>query len=312
MVSRLHYFRLCDPAGNPRRMAIAVTTVAALIGLTFAVSVSSDHSSSNSGATGGVPHRIVSMNPCVDAVLVEIATQHQIAAISHYSHDPRATSLPLAQAQQYPVVFDEAEDIIAAKPDFVIAGPHVARPTLAALTRIGIPVMEVPVPQSVAESEAQITQIAARIGRRAAGAALNQRIERALDAATSHDRRRIPALIWQSSGLVPGRGTLVDDLLNRTGFRNISADIGLAQWDQLPLESLLAHPPSVLFTGIANMDVGQSDANRMLNHPALRMAAARFHVTDYPSGLLHCGGPVIIRAAGRLSSVRAQILGAAS
>lgn len=311
MVLRSAYTGLADPAGNARRTAFTFAAVAALIGLTFAGSASSDHSGRNVSATTGIPRRIVSMNPCVDAVLVEIAGDHQIAAISHYSHDPRATSLPLAQAQKYPAVYDEAEDIIAARPDLVIAGPHVARPTLAALTRIGIPVMEVPVPQSVAENEAQITQIAARIGRRAAGAALNRRIEHALDVAVRHDNRRIPALIWQSSGLVPGRGTLVDDLLNRTGFHNISTDMGLAQWDQISLEALLAHPPTVLFTGIANMEVGQSDANRMLTHPALRMAAAHMHVADYPSSLLHCGGPVIIRALGRLTSVRAQILGEA-
>ena len=35
---------------------------------------------------------IVSLNPCTDAILAEVADPAQLLAISHYSHDPRATS----------------------------------------------------------------------------------------------------------------------------------------------------------------------------------------------------------------------------
>ena len=38
---------------------------------------------------------IVSLNPCTDAILAEVADPAQLLAISHYSHDPRATSMPL-------------------------------------------------------------------------------------------------------------------------------------------------------------------------------------------------------------------------
>jgi iron complex transport system substrate-binding protein len=261
------------------------------------------------GAPASAPRRIVSMNPCVDAVLMDIAAPHQVAAISHYSHDPRASSIPMAQAMRYPAVSDEAEDIIAANPDLVIAGPHVAPQTILALQRVGVALMRVPVPQSLRENAAQITTIAARIGRVRAGERLNQRINAAVNAATISGVRPIPALIWQSSGLVPGTGTLADELLNRAGFHNVSADLGLTQWDQLPLEDLLMHPPKVLFAGIANMQTGNGDANRMLGHPALRMGAKQIHIVDYPSSLLYCGGPVIIRAAAHLSRERSKMMG---
>ena len=44
---------------------------------------------------------IVSLNPCADAILAEVADPAQLLAISHYSHDPRATSMPLAQARRF-------------------------------------------------------------------------------------------------------------------------------------------------------------------------------------------------------------------
>ena len=207
---------------------------------------------------------------------------------------------------RYPAVGGSAEDVIAARPDLVIAGPHVSVQTVAALQRLGIPLMQTAVPETVAENKAQITAIAARIGQSEAGLALNRRI----DAALAQSRWAGPAataLIWQGSGLVPGAGTLADELLTRTGFRNLSAQAGLRKWDVLPLEGMLQNPPHVLLAGRADMGASDGDANRMLSHPVLKQAERHFRIADYPSDLLHCGGPVIIRSLTRLAAVRREL-----
>jgi iron complex transport system substrate-binding protein len=252
------------------------------------------------------PLRIVSMNPCVDTILMEVARPEQIAAISHYSQDSRATSVPLQWAMQYPIVSGAAEDVIAAQPDLVIAGPHVALPTLAALGRLGIPVLKIAVPQTVKESKAQITEIAARIGRDDAGAKLNARIDAAITNGYSN-KPPIRALIWQGSGLVPGKDTLADELLKKTGFRNISTELGLQQWDILPLEEMIYAPPTVLLTGAANMGESEAEDNRMLSHPIMRRAQTQMQIRHYPSSLLNCGGPTIIKSVDRLAQVRRSV-----
>lgn len=246
------------------------------------------------------------MNPCVDTILMEVAEPAQIAAVSHYSHDPRATSVPLNWAMQYPAVSGAAEDIIAVEPDLVIAGPHVSIQTIAALTRLGIPLMQVAVPETVEESKRQISDIAVRIGQPQSGALLNARIDAAMNKANT-DARAIPALIWQGSGLVPGQGTLADELLTRTGFRNVSSMLGLKKWDIVSLEQLLSAPPAVLLAGQPNMAAGDADANRMLSHPVMRKIGARIQVAHYPSRLLHCGGPIIINSVARLAKVRRSL-----
>ena len=253
-----------------------------------------------------VPLRIVSMNPCVDTILMEVARPAQIAAISHYSHDPRATSVPLQWAKQYRAVSGAGEDVIAAEPDLVIAGPHVSIQTIAALTRLGIPLMQVAVPETVDESKQQISDIAMRIGQPQSGAMLNARIDVALNAAST-DARAVPALIWQGSGLVPGKGTLADELLTRTGFHNVSGTLGLKKWDVVSLERLLSAPPVVLLAGQANMGAGNADANRMLSHPVMRKVGAHIQVAHYPSSLLHCGGPIIIKSVARLAEARRSL-----
>ena len=244
------------------------------------------------------PQRIVSMNPCVDAILIEIADPAQIASISHYSQDPRATSIPIEIANRFAANNGSAEEVIGAKPDLVIAGPHVALQTLAALKRLGIPVVSIGVPTSIVDSQKQISEVATAVGAPAKAAILNAKIEESL-AAIKPIAAAKKALIWQGGGLVPGAGTLANDMLTRGGFRNMSQNYGLKMWDILPLEPFLANPPEILFTG---NQPGTTD--RVLSHPALRHLSSKLRVVDFPSSLLNCGGPTIIKVADRLK--RAQ------
>lgn len=256
----------------------------------------------------GRPARIVSMNPCVDAILREVADPAQIAAISHYSHDPRAASVPAEWSRRFPAVGDAAEDVLSARPDLVIAGPHIAPDTLAALKRMGIPLLSTSVPATVAESRAQIAQIAARIGQNEQGRALNQRIAsavaRAREDAASGPRPR--ALIWQDGGLVPGPGTLANGLLEDTGFRSAAAQMRLAQWDMVSVEQLLLSPPDIVMTGADGMESDGATRGAAPAHPALAKARAHIMIAPFPSRLLHCAGPTIIEAAQHLSAIRAR------
>jgi iron complex transport system substrate-binding protein len=254
-----------------------------------------------SGAPQGLL-RVVSINPCVDAVLMQIADQGQIAGISHYSQDARATSIPLELARRFKATSGTAEEVVALAPDLVIAGGHVAPSTIAALARMRIPLVQVGVPESIAESNAQIREIAKVIGRPAQGEALVRRIKAAVKAARPTDGAAIPALIWQGGGMVPGTGTLASELLSATGYRNVSADYGLKRWDVLPLEPLVARPPRVLLSMGAN---GRDD--RMLAHPVLNHLRAQIAVRPYPDRLMHCGGPTIIDAVGTLAHIRGSL-----
>jgi len=244
--------------------------------------------------------RIVSINPCVDAVLARVADPAQIVGISHYSQDARATSVPLGWARRFKATSGTAEEVVALRPDMVLAGPHVEPATIAALKRLKIKLVQYPVAESVPESMAQMRKIAAATGHADRGAALAARIAAAAAPSTA---RPVGALVWQGNGLVPGSGTLTDDLLKRAGFLNMSAAYGLKQWDVLPLEYLVADPPRVL---LSSAPEGVQD-DRMTGHPAVRRLAKHIMVAPYPTRLMNCGGPTIIAAMARLRQVRAQV-----
>jgi iron complex transport system substrate-binding protein len=236
---------------------------------------------------------IVSLNPCTDAILAEVAEPGQLLAISHYSHDPRASSMPVAEARRYRVIGGTVEEVLALDPDLVVAGSFLDPATAQAFRRLGIRVETVGIAASAVESEAQVRRLAQLSGNEARGEALVARIGRA----TTNSHRegpRVSALVWQEGGLVPGPDTLVAQLLANSGFASHSAARGLGQGAYLPLEHVLADPPQVVLA---------AGGERMLHHPALRHLAGVQHETLDPA-LLFCGGPTIPRLTARLAELR--------
>ncbi len=250
---------------------------------------------------------IVSLNPCADAILAEVADPAQIVAISHYSADPRSSSMPAEVARRFATTRGTVEEVFALHPDLVIDGAFTAPPTMSAYARLGLRVETVGTVNSVDDARAQVRQLAALSGHPARGEALVARIDAALAAAApAPGGEPLRAVMWESGGMVPGDQTLIADLLRRTGFLNASAAKGYAQADLLPLEKLLADPPEVILTAAAGEGQG-ADVDRMLSHPALAVLHG-VHRARFPANLLYCGGPTVIRAAEVLSAVRTDTL----
>lgn len=255
------------------------------------------------GGEGGARPTIVSLNPCSDAVLAEVADPTQILAISHFSQDSVSSSMDLKVARRFRATSGSAEEVLALSPDVVVADEFLPVATRAALVGRGIALVELPIVSSVAQGKEQVLQLARLAGREKAGVLLNARIDAALArAAAPGGAAPVPALVWQGGGIVPGGNTLVADLLARTGFTLQSAARGMGQADYLPLEEVVADPPAVLLVA---GDAGTQE-NRLLTHPALASLATTRRAALDPS-LLWCGGPTIIRAAERLARIRRSL-----
>lgn len=243
---------------------------------------------------------IISLNPCSDAVLAEVADPGQILALSHYSRDPAASSMDVVRARQFRAVSGSVEEILHLQPDVVISDNFLLPATTGALQALAIPVERLPIANSVEASKAQVMRIAAIAGYPERGRAMVARIDAALvRAAPPPGAAPITAVVWQSGGIVPGDASLIGDLLRRTGFRSLSAARGLGQADVLPLETMLADPPEVILA--AGNPLASED--RLLTHPALAALKATRRERLEPA-LLWCGGPTIVRAAARLALVR--------
>lgn len=239
---------------------------------------------------------IVSLNPCTDAILAEVSAPGQLLAISHYSHDPAATSMPLAEARRFAATGGTVEEVLALDPAVVVADSFLPPATRAAFERLGIRVETFGIASTIDQSLTQVRELAALAGQEPEGKALAARIASAWDAA-AHDGPRVPTLLWQQGGIVPGPDSLVAEMLEHSGLALHSAARGLGQGAYLPLEQVLADPPALLLA---------ASNERALTHPALAGIPGMQRAT-YDPALLYCGGPSIIGALDRLSQVRRQL-----
>jgi iron complex transport system substrate-binding protein len=253
------------------------------------------------------PRRVVSLNPCLDAILVRVADRGQIAALSRYSRDPDSSSI-VTVAATLPFTYGSAEEVVALAPDLVLLDIFTPPASLAALRRLGVRTAVFGGVDSLAESLAQVARVAAAVGRPDRGKALIARIRAAVAAAAPPPGApALTALVFQANGFVSAEGTLVDEMIRSAGFTNVAGRYGLKRSGPVSLERLVADPPQVLLAGEPRPGA-PAWADRILEHPALRVVAPRMHRAVFPQRLLYCGGPVLVEMAATLARARRDVL----
>ncbi len=251
------------------------------------------------------PQRIVSLNPCLDVILVNVADKDQIAALSHFSREDTSTIVDLAKT--LPSTSESAEEVMSLAPDLVLTSQHSSLATRNALDRLSITTALFGEPQTIAESIAQVREIAALVGHADRGEDLAARITAAVDAAAPpQGSQQITALLFQSNGFSTGHGSLLDELMTHAGFINAAERYGLVGWGNIALERVVADPPQILLAGEARPDK-PTWADRILRHPALARLEGRMQRATFPDRLLYCAGPVLIEAADALRRAHAQL-----
>ena len=239
---------------------------------------------------------VVSLNPCADAILAEIAAPGQLLAISRYSQDPAATSMSLGKAMRYPSTGGTAEEVLALAPDMVVADDFLPPATRRALEQAGIEIVSAGIVRDEAEAVVQVAALMAATGNADSPSTLTSDIMLAW-ATQRWEGEPVTVLLLQQGDIVPGEETLANAMLERTGFHSLSVVRGLGQGAYIPLEQVLADPPEVVIT---------AGGGRMLDHPLLREGSGVQHFELEPN-LLFCGGPTIPRALERLMEIRRSV-----
>lgn len=285
------------------------------------------------GAGGGPGGKIVSTNPCADAILIDLVAPDRIAAISRYSKNPAASSIAAETAARFPATAGTAEEVIALRPSLVLTSSFTPLATRVAYEQAGLKTLVLDSPVTIEASRAQVMRIADAVGAVARGRALNARIDAALASALrstpanaraqlrngrGEDVRSITsdiptgsrpspgwekpqALLFVSGDLVTGGGTLLDELLTRTGFRNAAASYGLNSTGTLTIETIANRPPDVILTPDAQSRTATL-RRRVLQRMNAKTIDARF-----ARNLVNCGGPTIIPAVARLAAIRRSL-----
>lgn len=251
------------------------------------------------------PMRIVSLNMCLDSVIIELVPHDRIAALSHYARDPQRSTIAHV-AGHLPITYETAEEVVALRPDLVLTSRHSAIATRNALKRVGIRFELFDVPDTIPESYEQIRQVARMLGAEPQGEAMVARVEAALEAARlPAGETPLTAAIYQPGGLSAGANTVVGQLMELTGLQNIAARYGVTQYRPLPLEVLVADPPDVLLVGETEPGAPMQ-TEKVVRHRALRALESKMTLSEFPARLLYCAGPTMVESVAALVRAREQ------
>ena len=241
------------------------------------------------------PQRIVSLNMCTDELVLRLASPKHVASVTWLSQDPHNANMA-ARALVIPANHGLVEEVLAYKPDLVVAGAYTTRATVALLKRVGVTGREFGVPRTLAEMRAQIRDMAVLLGEQQNGEELIAAIDARLAALADRPRPAHPrAIVLRPNGFTTGRGSLVDEILTAAGLINLAAELGIDNYGQIALETVALGKADILILN-TTPDGPPSLAHEILHHPVLARLGDRLKLVALPSKLWTCAGPAVIDA----------------
>jgi iron complex transport system substrate-binding protein len=239
------------------------------------------------------PARIVSLVPSVTEIVFSLGAQDRLVGRTDFCDYPPAV---LKKPSVGGMVNPSLETIVALKPDLIVATDEGNREeTVRQLERLRIPTYLVHA-NRVEETVDLIARVGALTGRQADVSRLTgdmlQRIETVRRAVAPFPRPRVLYVLWPDPLIVPGRASMLTELIEIAGGASITAGDADA-YPRFSLEAAVARAPEVII--LADHSTGASTAGRaapekwqrLISVPAIR--AGRLHSADL--SILHRYGP---------------------
>jgi len=258
---------------------------------------------------GAPPRRIVSLNLCADQLVMSLVPPGRIASITWLSRSEGDPDL-LPLARRLPVNHGSAEEVLAARPDLVIAGRYTTSTTRALLRRAGVRLLEIDPVQDWDGIRAVTREVAAVLGEAERGEALIADMDdRLASLALARPEAPIRVIGWAGGPTdVPGRDTLFNTLLETAGGVNVGVlDAGRGGFD---VERVVLRRPQALLRGVS-YGATPSLRNEAARHRLLRRLYPQGQLT-YPEALFGCGVPQAAVAAQALQRSLRDIAGSAA
>ena len=197
--------------------------------------------------------RIISLAPSTTQVLEALGALDSLVAVDNQTpmYVDGTSELP-----QFDMMAPDVEQIAALEPDVVFASglSYLDGNPFAALTEMGVCVVDIPSSASIADVEDDIRFIAACLGKDAEGEAIVNEMSASIDAiaaigATIEDKKSV---LFEISALPYiysfGAGTFLDEMITLIGAENVFGD--QAGWLAVSEEDAVAANPDVILTNV--------------------------------------------------------------
>jgi iron complex transport system substrate-binding protein len=240
------------------------------------------------------PQRIVSLVPSVTEILYALGAEDRLVGVTTFCDFP-----PAAQAKPKVggMVNPSLETIASLRPDLVLVTTGGNREsTIQQLVELGVPTYIVR-PQNFSGVLESITRIGRLIGQeertsRIVGE-LRHRADRVLEATRDRPRPSVLYLVWADPVIVPGRDTLITDLIRMAGGASVSGNERI-DWPRLSLEQVVVKAPEVIVVATHSAAHVEDTLKRWRDQKILLpvFRTGRVHAID--GNLVHRPGPRVV------------------
>lgn len=224
------------------------------------------------------PVRIHTLSVGYDEITMRLVGPERFAAVGSVSANPLYSNIH-EQANLVPLkVGRKSEDVIAARPDLVVASPFANKDLVQQLKDAGITVVISSLNDSLDGHAQNIRFLAHLYGEEEQGEALVQEVTGRLsniDVILGHkpmaERPRVISLTEKLN--TPGMNTTMGGIIERAGGINVAAEAGIERWQVITLEKVVELQPEVIL--VAPAKAGKPDFGmELLQHPSLQNVPA--------------------------------------
>lgn len=231
--------------------------------------------------------RLASLNLCSDEYALLLARPGEVVGVSRLVKDPAESALAPA-ARGINGNRGRIEDVVPLRPSVVLTMGGGGRSSAAIARALGMRVLDLPQPASVADVGANLVRVAGALGDLRRATPWLKRIA-TLEAGAPKAR---DAIYLGHGGLSQSPESLGAKWMALAGLRQRPLAGGRAS-----LEAMVTNPPNILLA--SNYRSGQlSQGQRWLDHPLIARLASRRLATDGRAWT--CGGPMMIGEIERL------------
>jgi len=253
------------------------------------------------------PVRIVSINLCTDELVLRLADRENIASVTYFATASSVSNVA-DLARQIPINHGLAEEVIPLNPDLIVAGIYTARAAVALLQRTGFSVLDLGVPRSLDEIRAQYRRMGQVLGEEERAERIIAEMDSRLAGIPAGPASgRLRAMVFNANGYTIGKGTLTDEIITRAGLENLSATLGIDNYGQISLETLVTNAPDILIILSSFRDGPPAMATEVLRHPVLTKMSGRMRITIVPGRLWACAGPGNVDAIALLNDAANEV-----
>ena len=177
------------------------------------------------------PQRIVSLSYGTDEILTELVDAKRIASYCRWAEDPGITFITKEQYKKVGRKTDgNAEEVLALKPDLVLATTAMSSDIINALDALGLKVYLASRPKNYEQMRQKVLKLGEAVGEKAKGEALVRQMDERMDKLEAKlsqipDSKRKTVVAFNFLSAMGRKGDLIDSMMNKAHIINGVAQI---------------------------------------------------------------------------------------